>query len=113
MRRSKLESYEDVLQALVNKPLTFEHLMQAANIDDALLKRCLDFLKKNSLVEERTVGKKTLYAITERGIAVLRALNFQKYLAKIKNTIRAIDEAIQVIPDITQSNHQFTERIDD
>ena len=90
MRRSKLESYEDVLQALVNKPLTFEHLMQATNLDDALLKRCLDFLKKNSLVEERTVGKKTLYAITERGITVL------KYFRELNSVLQITEEANKI-----------------
>jgi DNA-binding PadR family transcriptional regulator len=60
---------------------------------------------KNELIEERKLENITVYAITERGIAVLRALNFQKYLGKIKNTIRAIDEALQVIPTISRQEY--------
>lgn len=107
MPKSKLEACEDILQALVSRPLTFERMAQATNIDDALLKRNLNFLKKNSLVEERVSGRKPSFAITERGIAVLRALNFQKYLSKIKNTVRAIDEAMQIIPDINENYRQL------
>lgn len=102
MRKSKLESYENILEALMNEPLTLEHIKHAVDLDPALLTQHLTFLMKNDLIEERLAGKKPLYAITERGAAVFRALNFQKYLGRIKNTIRAIDEALQVIPTISQ-----------
>ncbi len=102
VRRSKLESYEDILESLINKPLTFGQIARQADMNNALLNRLLDFLMENSLIEERATGKKTSYAITERGVAVLKALNFQKYLGKIKDTIRAIDEAMQVLPNMSK-----------
>jgi predicted transcriptional regulator len=102
LRKSKLESYENILEALMNEPLTLEHIKHVVDLDSALLTQHLTFLMKNDLIEERLAGKKALYAITERGAAVFRALNFQKYLGRIKNTIRAIDEALQVIPTISQ-----------
>jgi predicted transcriptional regulator len=106
MRKSKLESYEGILESLVNKPLTFEHLAYKSNMDCTILRQQTEFLIKNGLIEERASKTKTSYAITERGIAVLRALNFQKYLAKIKDTISAIDEAYQVIPDIARDSRK-------
>jgi len=96
MRKSKLESYEDILEVLVNTPLTLDHIAYEINMDCTILRQHLDFLIKNNLVEERRSDKKTLYAITEKGIAVLKALNFQKYLEKISNKIKVIDEALEI-----------------
>jgi predicted transcriptional regulator len=107
VRKSKLETYEDMLEVLLNKPLTSEDISKRAISDNTLLKQHLDFLMKNGLIEERTSERKTSYAVTERGVAVLRALNFQKYLGKIKNKLRAIDEAMQVIPEISDRSHSF------
>jgi len=102
MRRSKLESYEDVLGALVKKPLAIDGIAYKTNIDYVILRRRLDFLMENGLVKERILSKKILYAITERGVAVFKTLNFQKYLEMVANTIMAMDEAIHVIPIISE-----------
>jgi predicted transcriptional regulator len=106
MRRSKLESYEDVLGALVKKPLTIDSIAYKTNIDCITLRRRLDFLMENGLVKERILSKKILYAITERGIAVFKTLNFQKYLEMVANTIMAMDEAIHVIPIISERDNK-------
>lgn len=107
VRRSKLESYEDILESLVNKPMTCGQIARQADMNDTLLNRLLGFLMENSLIEERATGKKASYAITERGVAVLKALNFQKYLGKIKDTIRAIDEAMQVLPSMSKETREI------
>lgn len=101
MRRSKLETYESILEVLVDGSLDIERIAYEANLDCTILERHLEFLMKNELIEERPSEYAIVYAITERGVAVLRALNFQKYLGRIKNTLRAIDEAMQVLPDIS------------
>jgi len=103
MRKSKLETYEAILEALVKKPLTIDNVAYETNMDCAALSQRLNFLLKNSLIEERNRREKTFYALTERGIAVLKTLNFQKYLDKIANTIRTMDEALQVLPAITRN----------
>ena len=97
MRKSRLESYEDILEVLVNTPLTIDHIAYEINMDCTILREHLDFLIKNGLVEERGSDKTTPYAVTEKGVAVLRALNFQKYLGRISNKIRVIDEALDII----------------
>jgi len=102
MRRSKLESYEDVLGALVKKPLTIDGIAYKTNIDCITLRKRLDYLIEYSLVEERISSKKIVYAITERGVAVFKTLNFQKYLEMVADTIRAMDEATHVIPIISE-----------
>jgi predicted transcriptional regulator len=106
MRKSKLESYENILEALVNEPLTLDHIAYEINMVCTILRQHLDFLIKNSLVEERGSDKRTLYAITEKGMAVLRALNFQKYLGKISNKIRVIDEALEIIRKLEKSERE-------
>ena len=103
MRRSKLETYEAILEALVKKPLTRDNIAYETNMDCSALKSRLDFLLKNNLIEERSRNEKTHYALTERGITVLKTLNFQKYLEKIANTIRTMDEALQIVPTITKN----------
>jgi predicted transcriptional regulator len=110
MRRSKLESYESILEVLVNKPRKLEQIAYQAALDCRVLQEHLKFLMKNELVEARTSGKRATFAITERGVAVLRALNFQKYLAKIKSSIRAVDEALQVVPEMSEPNRGSSEK---
>ena len=107
MRRSKLESYEAILEVLMIKPLTIDSIAYKANMDCTVLRRHIEFLIKNGLVEKRFSGKKKLYAITERGIAVSKALSFQKYLEKVTKSIKAMDDALRVGPTLTRA-HQRT-----
>ncbi|RJS79519.1 transcriptional regulator [Candidatus Bathyarchaeota archaeon] len=75
MRRSKLEMYIDILKVLAHRgPLKLTHIMYKANVNCSVLKQYLDFLIKQNLVEEKTVGKRrVVYMITQRGIRVLKA----------------------------------------
>ncbi len=97
MRRSKLEVYEDILKALVNEPLALDRVALETNVHLKRLIERLDFLLENKLVDERQVGGNVSYAITERGIVVLRTLNFQKYLEKVSSNIKVIDEALEIL----------------
>jgi len=106
MRKSKLETYEDILEALVKKPLTIDSIAYETDMDCAVLSERLDVLIKNGLVEERFSNNEVLYAITERGIAVFKTLNFQKYFEKVADTIRTMDEAIHIIPTISEGSNR-------
>lgn len=82
-RRSKLEMYIGVLRVLAHGgPLKLTHIMYKANVNCKVLKETLDFLLKQGLVEERIVGKKnrTFYAVTKRGITILRYFHELKAL---------------------------------
>jgi predicted transcriptional regulator len=81
--------YVDILKVLArNGPLKLTHIMYKANVNCSVLKEYLDFLKAQNLVEEKTVGKKRIvYAITERGITVL------KYFRELKSVLPIIEEA--------------------
>ncbi|MEM2102109.1 MAG: winged helix-turn-helix domain-containing protein [Candidatus Bathyarchaeia archaeon] len=104
MRRSKLEMYEAVLSALVRKPLGIDRIAFETNMDCGVLRQRLDFLMENGLIEERVSGNKTVYALTERGVTVLKTLSFQKYFEKVANTIRMMDEALEVLPSLTSNS---------
>jgi predicted transcriptional regulator len=89
MRRSKLEMYVDILKVLAHRgPLKLTHVMYKANVNCSVLKEYLDFLMKQGLVEERTIGKRrVVYAITQRGITVL------KYFRELKQVLPIVEEA--------------------
>ena len=73
MRRSKLETYIDILNVLARKgPLKLTHVMYKANVNCNVLKDDLGFLIKQNLVEERTIAKQHIvFTVTQRGINVL------------------------------------------
>ena len=88
MRRSKLEMYVDMLRVLAQKgPLKLTHIMYKANVNCSVLKENLDFLLKQGLVEERIVGKgRVVFAVTQRGITVL------KYFRELKQMLPIVEE---------------------
>jgi predicted transcriptional regulator len=89
VRRSKLEMYVDILSVLAHRgPLKLTHVMYKANVNCSVLKEYLDFLMKQGLVEERTVGKqRVVYAVSQRGITVL------KYFKELKQVLPIVEEA--------------------
>ncbi len=89
MRRSKLEMYIDILKVLSQRgPLKLTHIMYKANVNCSVLKQYLDFLIQQNLVEERTAGKKrVVYAVTQKGITVL------KYFRELKTILPIIEDS--------------------
>jgi DNA-binding HxlR family transcriptional regulator len=73
-------------------------------MNQQILVQRLKSLIENGLIEERPTEKTRIYAITEKGSTVIRILNFPKYLRKIRGNIRAVEEAIQIIPELFDQN---------
>jgi len=94
VRRSKLEMYVDILSVLAHRgPLKLTHVMYKANVNCSVLKEYLDFLLKQELVEERTAGRqRVVYAVTQRGITVL------KYFKELKQVLPIVEEARSQTP---------------
>ena len=94
MRRSKLEMYVDILKVLSQRgPLKLTHVMYNANVNCGTLKEYLDFLLKQGLVEEKIVGKRrVVYAITPRGVTVL------KYFRELEQALPIVEEARNNMP---------------
>jgi predicted transcriptional regulator len=86
--------YIDILRVLAQKgPLKLTHIMYKANVNCSVLKQYLNFLIKQELVEEQTVGKKRIvYAITDRGRTVLR------YFRELRAVLPIVEEARTRMP---------------
>jgi len=80
--------YVDILSVLAHKgPLKLTHVMYKANVNCSVLKENLTFLIKQGLVEERTLRKqRVVYAVTPRGITVL------KYFKELKQALPIVEE---------------------
>jgi predicted transcriptional regulator len=67
--------YVDILKVLAQRgPLKLTHVMYKANVNCSVLSEYLEFLMKQGLVEERVAKKnRTVFAVTQRGLTVLRS----------------------------------------
>jgi predicted transcriptional regulator len=108
MRRSKLELYEDMLCALVDKPLTVDSIAYKCNMDCVALHERLDFLVKSGLVKKEDCKKKTFYALTKRGLAIFKTLSITRHLEKLQKSIGIIDDALQGVPAFSEHNKETT-----
>jgi predicted transcriptional regulator len=72
---------------LANKgPMKMTHIMYKANVNCSVLRDNLDFLIKQKLVEDRTIKEHTIFAVTKRGINVL------KYFKELTKALPIIEE---------------------
>lgn len=85
--------YVDILKVLAHRgPLKLTHIMYKANVNCNVLREYLDFLIKQNLVEERNVGKsRKVFAITQRGITVL------KYFRELQQILPIIEETRNMV----------------
>jgi len=87
MKRSKLAIYVDILKVLAHTgPLKLTHIMYKANINCTVLRKQLDFLIKEGLVENQTIKKSTVFSVTQQGLTVL------KYFQEITQDIPSIEK---------------------
>ena len=88
--------YVDIITVLAHRgPLKLTHIMYKANVNCSVLKEYLEFLMKQGLVEERSVRKhRIVYAITQRGLMVL------KYFRELKQVLPILEEEERKIPPL-------------
>jgi predicted transcriptional regulator len=76
MRRSKLQVYIEVLDALVfYGPLRLTRITYKANVNCSILKQILNELIKNELVEERKLKNTVIYAATKAARTTISRFN--------------------------------------
>jgi predicted transcriptional regulator len=80
--------YVDILKVLAQRgPLKLTHVMYKANVNCSVLKEYLDFLSKQGLVEEKIIRReRVVYAITQRGVTVL------KQFRELKEVLPIVEE---------------------
>ncbi len=102
MHRSKLELYEEVLQALAKKPLTIDSIAYECSMDCIILNQRLEFLTKNGLIQKEVRKNKTFYALTKRGTAISKTLALTRRLEQLQTTMEQLDNALQELPTISE-----------
>ena len=110
MRKSKLELYEDILSALLDKYLSVDSLAYECNMDCVAVKKRLDFLLENRLVEKNNCNQKMLYTLTTRGEAICKTLAITKRLNKLKKSIKIINAALHTLPTLAEQNEEASKR---
>jgi predicted transcriptional regulator len=84
-RRSKLELQLDILKALEHGEMTSPtRVMYDVNICWKFLEQHLTYLEKQNLVEKISCEKRSKYAITQRGLGLLRGFKELKKMLQIE-----------------------------
>lgn len=110
MYRSKLELYEEILQALAKKPLSIDSLAYACNMDCVMLSQRLTFLVKNDLVQEGTCKNQTVYALTKRGLAISETLAITRRLEKLQTAKTRLGGAVEAFPALSRHSEGKAKR---
>jgi len=107
---SKLERYLNILGVLVRRPRKLDYIAYRLNMECTTLKRHLDFLVSNGLVEKRRLSRGQIaYAINERGFSVFKTLRALKYLEQLKASLPTIDEAEEITPVLSKHSQKWRE----
>jgi predicted transcriptional regulator len=106
MRKSKLEVYQDILESLRCKPLSLDRLSYESGVDCGALKRKIGFLMENGLIRERALKKEIRFAISPKGLAVLRALDVQRHFETVKTALMAVEGPLQAKTAATNQRRQ-------
>ena len=71
-RRSRIELYIDVLQAIANGRESPARVVYAANLSYDRVVKCLEFLEGQNLIQRVENIKKRRYNVTSKGMEVVR-----------------------------------------
>lgn len=107
---SKLDRYLNILETLIGRPRKLDYIAYKVNMECTVLKRHLDFLVANGLVEKRRLTRKrVVYAVSERGVSVFRTIRVLKYLERLKASIPIIEEAQEITPVLSKHSRKWKE----
>lgn len=80
-RRSRIELYVDILQAITNGRESPARIVYAANLSYDRVVKCLEFLEEQGLIQRSAETKKRRYKITSKGMDVVR------YFAEVQTAL--------------------------
>src|SRR3972149_579901 len=97
MSPSKLEKYLNILEVLVVRPQKVDYVARRIRMEPRALKRHLDFLISNGVVEKRRFSDRLiLYAISERGLSVVKPLRPVNYPENLRHSLPMVDGAREI-----------------
>ena len=110
MRKSRLEQYEEIMGALVNRYLSVDSLAFACSMDCVAVNQRLGFLIKNGLVEEKKCQNKKLFALTKRGLSIHKTLAITRRLEKLRPMVKVADDALLAFPRFGDQDEEKRKR---
>ena len=110
MPKSKLQNYEELMQALVDRYLSVDGLAFACSMDCVAVNQRLGFLIKHGIVEEKRCHNKRLFALTKRGLAIQKTLAITKRLDQLKTTVKAADEELVALSKFSNLDENSSQR---
>jgi predicted transcriptional regulator len=81
LRRSRLETYVDILRAIAEGSGKPTHIMYRANLSWVALQSYLKSLIKRNLISVKEIGGRKIYELTDEGYRVMN------YFFKIKQSL--------------------------
>jgi len=107
MPPSKLDKYLDILEVVAERPLKIDHIATKVHMEKSELKRRMNFLVLNGVLNERpTVDKQVVYALNDRGYAVFRTLRAFKYFEKLRESLPVIEEAKEIASILSKNTRK-------
>ena len=110
VRRSRLESYQDILCALAKKSSTVDEMAYQCNMDCVNLGNKLTFLIENGLAKQSLDSRKRVFSLTRRGNAIYQTLSIAKRLERLQNTAKTMDETIRILPMAQENSRGSVQR---
>ena len=80
-RRSRVELYVDILQAIANGRQSPARVVYAANLSYDRVVKCLEFLEDQGLIQQNADTMKKRFRITSKGMDVVR------YFGEVQNAL--------------------------
>ena len=110
MRKSRLEQYEEIMGALVDRYLSVDSLAFTCSMDCIAVNQRLGFLIKNGIVEEKNFHSKKLFALTKRGLAIQKTLAITRRLERLKATVKVADDVLLVFLRFSDQHEENRKR---
>jgi len=108
MPPSKLDKYLDILELVAEGPLKIDHIATKVHMEKSELKRRMNFLVLNGVVNERPIDdNRIVYALNDRGYAVFRTLRAFKYFEKLRESLPVIEEAKEIASILSKSSRKL------
>ena len=106
MRKSRLEQYEEIMGALVDRYLSVDSLAFTCSMDCIAVNQRLGFLIKNGLVEEKKCQNKKLFALTKRGLSIHKTLAITRRLEKLRPMVKVVDDALMTFQGFSDQSKE-------
>jgi predicted transcriptional regulator len=111
MPPSKLDKYLNILEVLMQRPQKIDKIAHKTHMELPELMRRMNFLVVNGVVEKRRFlnSNQAVYALSERGFAVLKSIRSFKYFERLKESMPIIDEAREIASLLQRVNRRKVE----